>query len=172
MLSGQRYTQTFLLILHYWQTDTQLNITNGGGGGGAPPTLLAPSYLIVVSPAWRTGTAMAVYKHRHGLELILQPDHVVVHGSIIHTVNVSLTEITKRHGQSFTWLNLLIVEKAHYLARKLSHKTCEGKKPKSESTTSVMITRTISFQESSCLANCWLLHVKYVHSLFKKHGWI
>ena len=36
----------------------------------------------------------------------------------------------------------------------LSRKTCEGKKPKAESTTSVMMTWTISSRESSCLANC------------------
>ena len=47
-------------------------------------------------------------------------------------------------------------QETRYLARHLSRRTCEGKGKPSKSTTSVMITRTISFHESSSLAiaNC------------------
>ena len=50
-------------------------------------------------------------------------------------------------------------QETRYLARQLSHKTCEGKGKPSESTASVTITRTISSHESSSLANFSPLHV-------------
>ena len=45
-------------------------------------------------------------------------------------------------------------QETRYLACQLSRKTCEGKGKPSESTTSMMITRTIPSHESSSLANC------------------
>ena len=58
-----------------------------------------------------------------------------------------------------TLLNQLTVQETHRFARQLYRKACEGKSKPSESTTSVMIARTISSYESSSLANCGPLNV-------------
>ena len=62
-----------------------------------------------------------------------------------------------------TLLNQSTVQETHWLPRRLSRKACEGKKPNSETTTSVMITGTIiSSHGSSFLAICGPLNVSAI----------
>ena len=58
-----------------------------------------------------------------------------------------------------TLLKHSTVQETRWLPHRLFHKACEGKKPNSESITSVMITGTISSHESSTLAICGPLNV-------------
>ena len=81
---------------------------------------------------------------------ILESNIVVhVHVHLLHVHPVGACGLTNQQAKKL--ISSLSVSE--------SHKTCQGKKRNTESTTSMTMTRAVSSPESSCLANCRMLHV-------------